>query len=229
MPTVLDLVQLAAAVYDDRHAPGRWSRIATPGGRLFEIAGSLAGLDAALFSRGGETVLAFRGTEQASVADWTADLQHHVGGTSRQLGGAARTAIETIKAHGRIWMTGHSLGGFLAGHLASYLGQGAVVFNAHDRASTGLTGLTICGAAILESLFGSAAGIGCGRGLGRVHAIEAEGDFVPMLGDEPAWITTRIGVSLASCATFEAVCRHSLDRLAEAIAADPMLAARSAP
>uniref|UniRef100_A0A7S1V4L5 Fungal lipase-like domain-containing protein n=1 Tax=Grammatophora oceanica TaxID=210454 RepID=A0A7S1V4L5_9STRA len=101
------------------------------------------GLDYSLFKHKdtGHLVLAFRGTEPLSIADWLSDAKQ-VLGKSRQYKTAVGLAKRKVKDLGEngdveISFTGHSLGGGLATACALATGKKAVVFDA-----AGLSGAT---------------------------------------------------------------------------------------
>lgn len=88
------------------------------------------GFQAAIFSNGKETVLAFSGTNGATDMDDNAGAA--TGNKSSQYEQAVSIAGQVSKAvgGGKLSMTGHSLGGGLAGAAAAATGRSGTTFNA---------------------------------------------------------------------------------------------------
>ena len=104
MSSFLELAQLSAAVYGDVAAPAGWS-----GGG--PTTGSY-GFCAATYTKGGETVVAFRGTT-GNAGDVAADLKLGTGMNTSHFG-QAEDYIDGMIATGDLTLTGHSLGGAMA-------------------------------------------------------------------------------------------------------------------
>ncbi len=124
MSSILDLSVLANAAYETN--PNRvngWICTAFRAG-----SGHLNGFQAAAFTKGGETVLAFRGTT-GSVDDVTSDLKLGMGMNTGHFGAADAFAAEyaTVK---NVSVTGHSLGGAIAQVVANRQGFKFATFNA---------------------------------------------------------------------------------------------------
>ena len=82
--------------------------------------------------RTGNIVLAYRGTEKTSIKDWWANAKQGLGFETAQYNQAAETAYEvkSLFPNENITVTGHSLGGGLAGVGAAVLGVPTTTFNA---------------------------------------------------------------------------------------------------
>src|SRR5436190_9301412 len=122
MPTVLDLGVLANAVYDASPAAPGWD---CPDHH--EAGGSLDGFQAATFTRGGDTVLAFRGTAQAM--DTLVDLKLGTGMNSSYFSSAESYALGFV-GRPNVYVCGHSLGGAIAQVVANRRGFKFATFNA---------------------------------------------------------------------------------------------------
>lgn len=104
MPSFYDLSLLAQAVYADVPTPTGWA--------CKELKSGSAGFQAGAYTRGGETVVAFRGTT-ASAGDVAADLKLGVGmNTSHFSQGEA--FMDGFRKATDLTVCGHSLGGAIA-------------------------------------------------------------------------------------------------------------------
>ena len=112
MATIAELARMSLDVYEaDSSMSGAWSRVAPFGD-------SKAGFFAAVFRKGDEWCLAFRGTDDV-LHDGLADLQIALGKYPLQFLEAAMaySSVRTVlQSHSvsRFLLTGHSLGGGLA-------------------------------------------------------------------------------------------------------------------
>jgi hypothetical protein len=87
------------------------------------------GLQAMLFGRGDERVLAFAGTDGGSLANWSANLRQAFGLTSAQYANGIDLAV-SLSEGGGLHFVGHSLGGGIAAASAIVTGGSATIFNA---------------------------------------------------------------------------------------------------
>ena len=122
MPTIRDLGLLAEAAYDGATTAPGWIRINNQA-----ASGSFNGFQAATFTRGGETVLAFRGTAQ--LMDVVADLKLGTGMNSTYFA-AADTYAFGFRHLPNVYVCGHSLGGAIAQVVANRGGFKFATFNA---------------------------------------------------------------------------------------------------
>ena len=99
----------------------------TPAGELFT---SPSGFAAQLYTNGADQVVAFRGTEISSWANWKSNLRQAFGYRSAQYEEAMALASEMTAYYPSIRFTGHSLGGGLAAAAAISTGRTATTFNA---------------------------------------------------------------------------------------------------
>ncbi len=109
MATILELAQLSKAVYDTPpSAPSGWTLASF---RSAAAGGMSEGLQGAVFTRGSETVIAFRGTNTAQ--DVLPDLQLGVGMNTNYYS-AAQEFAAAYSGASDVSLTGHSLGGAIA-------------------------------------------------------------------------------------------------------------------
>ena len=130
MATLLDLANLSKAVYDDDARLGR-RHVVTGGWTCIEFrraAGLHCGFQGAIFVRGGETVVSFRGTAQAM--DGVADLKLGTGMNSSYFADGERLAALAANSSANVIVTGHSLGGAIAQVVANRGGYVLATFNA---------------------------------------------------------------------------------------------------
>jgi RHS repeat-associated protein len=88
------------------------------------------GFQAGIFSNGKETVVAFAGSNGAD--DWDDNARAFTGARTAQYEQAVRVAtrVSQVIGKGELSLTGHSLGGGLAGVAAAATGRAATTFNA---------------------------------------------------------------------------------------------------
>ncbi|HEY2783416.1 MAG TPA: hypothetical protein VGJ05_00440 [Fimbriiglobus sp.] len=122
MATILDLGQLAAAVYNNGILPHGWKRT-----KFHSSSGGLNGFQAATFVRGAVTVISFRGTEQAM--DGVADVKLGSGMNSTYFSDGEAYARPYLN-NPIVYVCGHSLGGAIAQIVANRCGFKMVTFNA---------------------------------------------------------------------------------------------------
>ena len=87
------------------------------------------GMQAMLFGRGDERVLAFAGTDGGSLANWSANLRQAFGLTSAQYATGIALAV-SLSEGGGVHFVGHSLGAGIAAASAIVTGGSATIFNA---------------------------------------------------------------------------------------------------
>lgn len=127
MGTILEYATLADAAYRDEPNVGGWTRVA------FKPTGSglTDALQAAAYTKGGEMVFAFKGTNPSDVRDLIADLKLGIGMDTYQFSEAQRFVANTpLGSANRVTITGHSLGGAIAQVVGNRLEQRFVTFNA---------------------------------------------------------------------------------------------------
>ena len=118
--------RLAADSYNTTGAPEGWER-------LENFDNPSTGFFAAAYRSqiDGHVVVAYRGTEPTSLADWRANLGQGAGLPSAQHAQAVSVARQAQARYGdRLEFTGHSLGGGLAAQGAMATGRRADTFNA---------------------------------------------------------------------------------------------------
>lgn len=120
MPTILDYGLLADAIYADQPAVPGWTVMAFLPGRG-------TGLQAAVFTRARETVVAFKGTSQAM--DVVADLKIGLG-MNTSMFSEAESFVSRHTADDGVVVTGHSLGGAIAQTVGNRRRLPFVSFNA---------------------------------------------------------------------------------------------------
>ena len=131
MTSVLELARLSAAVYDGAALPG-WSCAefrAAWKGLLDE------GMQAGLYTRGSERVIAFRGTNISlrilgAAQDLVADLVLGFGMNSQYFAAAQRFVANNGGVTSNLVLCGHSLGGAIAQVVGNRLGARFATFNA---------------------------------------------------------------------------------------------------
>lgn len=123
MPTVSELGALAEAVYDSPPtATNNWEMV-----HFRQASGSLSGFQAATFRKGGQIVIAFRGTAQAM--DAAADLKLGTGMNSTYFSSGDDYARQ-YRDVPNVFLCGHSLGGAIAQVVANRGGFKFATFNA---------------------------------------------------------------------------------------------------
>lgn len=137
-----DLADLSADVYnnpsDEGIGEGNWTRVSDEvmddaGIRPNELIDPETGFQAAIYTDGnGQVVVAFAGTDPASIDDWINNAQQGVGLNSEQYDQAIALGQKAVDAFGQgnVVFTGHSLGGGLASATSLATGSPAVTFNA---------------------------------------------------------------------------------------------------
>lgn len=110
---------LSGSAYQDSGAPHGWTRIDS-------IPGPDGGYAAVFRNTAGKTVVAFRGTQPASLRDDVDDAENSAGLPTAQ----AQWAIQVAEKYRTATFTGHSLGGSLAATASIATGQKAYTFNA---------------------------------------------------------------------------------------------------
>lgn len=121
MANLLDLARMCNAVYTDNPTVPGWT---FNKGNFHKAKNQADGFQAATFFKGGEVVVAFRGTAQGM--DVVADLKLGTGMNSSYFSDGEAYAA---KARATI-VTGHSLGGAIAQHAANRGGHVLASFNA---------------------------------------------------------------------------------------------------
>lgn len=140
----LDKAALASAVYDKPIDPATlpkgWQEaspddlkelglVDSNGNSLLEIPGS--DFRAAVFKKGEEYVVAFKGTSPLSKEDWQNNINQARDQPARYYGQAALIARKVSQAQGKaVEFVGHSLGGGLASAAAAAADKPATTFNA---------------------------------------------------------------------------------------------------
>lgn len=120
MATILDYGRLANAIYADQPSVPGWTVVAFRPGQG-------TGLQAAVFTRHQETVVAFKGTSQAT--DVVADLKIGLGMNTSMFSEAESFVSRHAGADGVV-VTGHSLGGAIAQTVGNRRRRPFVSFNA---------------------------------------------------------------------------------------------------
>jgi hypothetical protein len=120
MPTILDYGLLADAIYADQPGVPGWTVMAFRPGQG-------TGLQAAVFTRARETVVAFKGTSQAM--DVVADLKIGLG-INTSMFSQAESFVARHAAGEGVVVTGHSLGGAIAQTVGNRRRLPFVSFNA---------------------------------------------------------------------------------------------------
>ena len=122
MATLLDLARLSNAVYDLNPAVPGWVR-----GDFHPASGMLDGFQAAVFAKGSEVVIVYRGTAQGM--DAVADLKLGTGMNSTYFSAGEEFAAPYF-GRSNVIVTGHSLGGAIAQVVANRRGFLMATFNA---------------------------------------------------------------------------------------------------
>ncbi len=120
MPSILDYGLMANAIYDDQPSVSGWARTAF-------LPNHGSGLQAAAFSRGGETVVSFKGT--SDKMDVVADLKIGLGINTSLFSEAENFVAQHASGNGVV-VTGHSLGGAIAQTVGNRRRLPFVSFNA---------------------------------------------------------------------------------------------------
>lgn len=122
MASILDYGLLSNAVYDDTPS--------VPGWVCAQYRAGLGqGLQAAVFTRGQETVVAFKGTTPSQTSDLVADLKLGVGMNTSYFS-AAEDFTALYAGGANVVATGHSLGGAIAQVVGNRQDLPFVTFNA---------------------------------------------------------------------------------------------------
>jgi len=124
------------------------------------------GLQAALFVKGDDYVLAFAGTSPDSWANWRANFKQAFGIESGQYTAGIDLAMNLNSSYSGISFTGHSLGGGIASAAAAVTGRHATVFNAAGVHANTVTryGASLSGASV-RSYYSSFDVLGIGNAL----------------------------------------------------------------
>lgn len=88
------------------------------------------GLDYALFVKGEDAILVFKGTSPTSWANWRANFSQAFGFKSSQYTSGIRLARALGNQYKNLSFAGHSLGGGIAAAASAVTGRAATVFNA---------------------------------------------------------------------------------------------------
>ena len=124
MPTVMDAAMAADAAYEPHPRLEGWTL------KTFRPSGKTIGdaFQGALFVRGDEAVIAFKGTSQKR--DFIADAKLAVGMNTYQYSDACEFVDENVGPLKTAYLVGHSLGGAIAQIVANRRGLRFVTFNA---------------------------------------------------------------------------------------------------
>lgn len=129
-PVSVDVAaQLSADAYNDESQPDQippgWKRIE-------QTSDEDSGFFAAVYrnEQTGQTVVAYRGTQPSSGADWWADIKQGLGYETEQYDEAILVARDAKDRYGDVEFVGHSLGGGLAATASAVTGDHATTFNA---------------------------------------------------------------------------------------------------
>ncbi len=122
MATLLELARLANAVYDLNPMVQGWVRAS-----FHPASGTLDGFQAAVFAKGSEVVIVYRGTAQGM--DAVADLKLGTGMNSTYFSAGEEFAAP-FRGRANVIVTGHSLGGAIAQVVANRTGFVMATFNA---------------------------------------------------------------------------------------------------
>jgi hypothetical protein len=122
MASLLELARMSAAVYDPMPSVTGWGLMG-----FRPASGDFDGFQAAVFIRGSEIVVAFRGTAQCE--DAAVDLALGVGMNPIRFAAGERFARQ-FEGRRNVTVTGHSLGGAMAQVAANRLGFVLASFNA---------------------------------------------------------------------------------------------------
>ncbi len=156
MASLLELAQLSNAVYEFKDIPTGWSE--TSGARKTGGGTYANGLQAAVYTGGGDTVVAFRGTDPSVLGDLTADAMLGTGMNCSYFS-AAEAFVEGLGSAGNdAILCGHSLGGAITQivgnrkglRFATFNAPGVAVFASRNILSANkyMTGLRAIGATI---------------------------------------------------------------------------------
>lgn len=129
-PTFGELCAMAGAIYNDNDAVTQEMNqtVSTNGWTAKSFPPGSSGFQAGVFSRGGDTVVAFRGTVPSNTGDLLADLKLGMGmNTSHFAQGEA--VLSQLKGQ-NVTLTGHSLGGAIAQIVGNRARLPFVTFNA---------------------------------------------------------------------------------------------------
>ena len=144
MATLLELAQLSEAVYDLNGVDG-WtlsdSKSAPP----------RSGLQAATYTKGSETVIAFRGTVPSQSGDLQADAMLGVGMNCEYFAEAEEYASARVTNQDKTIICGHSLGGAITQivgnrqslRFATFNAPGVALFASRNIGSSTVTGLAV--------------------------------------------------------------------------------------
>ena len=222
MATLLELAELSRAVYELGTPPAGWAQADA------KRAPPRSGLQAATYTKGSETVIAFRGTVPSQAGDLQADAVLGLGMNSAYFAEAEEYAAAHITDKDKTTLCGHSLGGAITQivgnrqmiKFATYNAPGVALFASRNIGSTTLLGLGVrtAGATLnaiysprqalrdARAFFNVVNGLNIRLRLDVVSAIGIHyGDIISL--ETPSWspleahgIDTMIG-ALSSCAT----------------------------
>ncbi|HEX8568368.1 MAG TPA: hypothetical protein VF699_00365 [Caulobacteraceae bacterium] len=145
MPTILELAEMSNAVYDLTNAPNGWTQVDA------KTAPPRSGLQAATYTQGSETVIAFRGTVPSQSGDLQADAMLGLGMNCEYFAEAEAYASAHAGDPSKTTLCGHSLGGAITQivgnrqsiKFATFNAPGVALFASRNIGSSTVTGLAV--------------------------------------------------------------------------------------